>query len=70
MTMLVTPTYSAMEIRSMCINFSLEYSIFKTIVDIIEDEFELYNDEDLIILMQASVIMFSRSMLKLSLKII
>ncbi len=51
----------------MCINFSLEYSIFKTIVDIIEDEFELYNDEDLIILMQASMIMFSRSMLKLSL---
>jgi len=65
--MIIAPTYSAMEIKSMCINFSLEYSIFKTIVDIIEDEFELYNDEDLIILMQASVIMFSRSMLKLSL---
>ena len=61
------PTYSAEEIKSMCINFSLEYSIFKTIVDIIEDEFDLYNDEDLIILMQASVIMFNRSMLKLSL---
>ena len=65
--MTIAPTYSAAEIKSMCINFSLEYSIFKTIVDIIEDEFELYNDEDLIILMQASVIMFSRSMLKLSL---
>ena len=65
--MIIAPTYSATEIKSMCINFSLEYSIFKTIVDIIEDEFELYNDEDLIILMQASVIMFSRSMLKLSL---
>jgi len=64
---MIQPTYSAEEIKSMCINFSLEYSIFKTIVDIIEDEFELYNDEDLIILMQASVIMFSRSMLKLSL---
>ena len=64
---MIQPTYSAEEIKSMCINFSLEYSIFKTIVDIIEDEFELYNDEDLIILMQASVIMFNRSMLKLSL---
>ena len=65
--MTIAPTYSATEIKDMCINFSLEYSIFKTIVDIIEDEFELYSDEDLIILMQASVIMFSRSMLKLSL---
>ena len=64
---MIQPTYSALEIKDMCTNFSLEYSIFKTIVDIIEDEFELYNDEDLIILMQASVIMFSRSMLKLSL---
>jgi len=63
----VKPTYSAKEILSMCTHFSLEYSIFKTIVDIIEEEFELYSDEDLIILMQASVIMFSRSMLKLSL---
>lgn len=61
------PTYTAMEIRQMCIDFSLEYSIFKTIVDLVEEEFELYSDEDLIILMQASVIMFSRTIMKVSL---
>jgi len=63
----MTPTYTAMEIRDMCINFKLEYDTFKVLVDLIEDELYLYSDEDLIILMQASVIMFSRSMLKLSL---
>ncbi len=64
---MIQPTYSAIEVREMCINFSLEYSIFKTIVDLVEDEFDLYSDEDLVILMQASMIMFTRSMLKVSL---
>lgn len=63
-----TPTYTANEIRKMCINFELEYETFKTIVDIVDEEIELYSDEELVLIMQASVIMFSRSMLKLSLK--
>lgn len=62
------PTYTAMEIKRMCINFDLEYETFKTIVDIVDEEIELYSDEELVLIMQASVIMFSRSMLKLSLK--
>ena len=63
----MTPTYKATEILEMCTNLKLEYDTFKVLVDLIEDELYLYSDEDLIILMQASVIMFSRSMLKLSL---
>jgi hypothetical protein len=64
---MVQPTYSALEIKRMCTDFSLEYSIFKTIVDLVEEEFHLYSEDDLVILMQASMIMFTRSLLKLSL---
>lgn len=63
-----TPTYTANEIRKMCCSFELEYETFKTIVDIVDEEIDLYSDEDLVFIMQASVIMFSRSMLKLPLK--
>lgn len=66
--MMRSPTYSAIEIKQMCSNFALEYEVFKTIVDIVEEEIDLYDEEDLIIITQASLIMFSRSMLKLSLK--
>ena len=51
----------------MCTSFKLEYDTFKVLVDLIEDELPLYSDEDLIILMQASVVMFTRSLLKLGL---
>jgi len=63
----MTPTYKATEILSMCTSFKLEYDTFKVLVDLIEDELPLYSDEDLIILMQASVVMFTRSLLKLGL---
>lgn len=63
-----TPTYTAMEIKKMVSTFAVEYEVFKTIVDIVEEEIDLYDEEDLIIITQASLIMFSRSMLKLSLK--
>lgn len=66
--MKVQPTYTANEIRKMVSTFALEYEVFKTIVDIVEEEIDLYDEEDLIIITQASLIMFSRSMLKLSLK--
>jgi len=64
---MTAPTYKATEILEMCTSLKLEYDTFKVLVDLIEDELYLYSDEDLIILMQASVVMFSRSMLKLSL---
>ncbi len=64
---MVQPTYSALEIKRMCTDFSLECSIFKTIVELVEEEFHLYSEDDLVILMQASMIMFTRSLLKLSL---
>lgn len=66
--MMKSPTYTAEEIKEMVCTFSVDYDAFKIIADIIDDEIDLYNDEDLLILMNASLIMFTRSLLKLSLK--
>lgn len=52
----------------MCSTFEMEYDTFKTISDIVEEEIDLYSEEDLVILTSASLIMFTRSMLKISLK--
>ncbi len=62
------PTYSAYEIRKMCSKF--DYENFETLAGLIDEEIGLYSHEDLIILTQASVILLTRSILKLSLKYI
>ena len=62
------PTYKAEEIRRMCLSFELEHSTFKVLVDLIEQELDLYDENELIILFEASIIMFTRSILQLSLK--
>lgn len=62
------PTYTANEIKKMVSTFGVEYETFKTISDIVEEEIDLYSQEELIILTEASMIMFTRSLLKLSLK--
>ena len=66
--MIKPPTYSATEIKQMCLTFPMEYDTFKAIVDLVDEEIELYDQEDLVILVEASMVMFSRSLLKLSLK--
>lgn len=62
------PTYSAIEIKAMCLSFDLDHDTFKVMVDLIEQEIDLYSEEDLIVLVQSSMILFTRAMLKLSLK--
>lgn len=51
----------------MCQSMEVD-SDFKILADLIDEEIDLYPDEDIPILMAASMIMFTRSMLKLSLK--
>ena len=63
-----TPTYRAVEVLRMCSDFEMEFDTFKIIVDLVEEDLHLYSDDDLIILMRASTIMFTRSLLKLSLQ--
>lgn len=65
--MKTTPTYTANEILEMCLNFELDYSTFKILIDLIDQEMKFYNEGDLAVLMQASMIVFTRSMLKASL---
>lgn len=62
------PTYTAQQIKEMCLTFELDYTTFKILTDIVEEEMQRFSEEDLIILCHASMILFSRSMLKISLK--
>jgi hypothetical protein len=41
----------------------VEYNTFKLMTELIEEELHLYSDEDLVILVEASMIMFARCML-------
>lgn len=61
-------TYTAHQIKAMCQNMELDYDGFKILAELIDEEIELYPAEDIPVLMMASMIAFSRSLLKLSLK--
>ena len=63
-----SPTYTASEIKAMCSKMELDYEAFKVLADLIDEEIDLYSEDELVILCEASMMIFSRSMLKLSLK--
>lgn len=65
-----SPTYSALEIKEICQKADMDYNSFKILSDLIEEEIELYPDEDIPVLMVASMIIFTRSMLKISFKML
>jgi hypothetical protein len=52
----------------MCLEWPMEYRTFKILVDIIEEDLDLYSVDELSILFEASMIMFTRSILQMSLK--
>lgn len=55
----LVPTYTALEIKSMAVRLNPES--FRTMIPTIERDLELYSTEDLDILIQASMIMFTKS---------
>lgn len=57
------PTYTAIELKEMCADFIFDYGTFKIIIDLIDEELDLYNEDDLIIIMQASMIIFCRTLI-------
>lgn len=57
------PTYTATEVKKMCANFAFDYITFNVLVNLIDDEFDLYEAEDLPILMDAAMIIFIRSII-------
>jgi len=61
--MKVNPTYSADEIKDMCLSMTLDFYSFKIFVELIDSELHLYNQEELNTLMQAGMIVFTRSLL-------
>lgn len=46
----------------------MEHETFKILSDLIEEELHLYKEDELVILCECSMIMFTRSLLKISLK--
>jgi hypothetical protein len=62
------PTYTAKQVREMCSSMDLDYEGFKVLSDLIDEEIDLYSADDLPVLVQASMIVFTRSLLKFSLK--
>lgn len=62
------PTYQANEIKRMCLETDMDYKEFKILSDLINEEIEFYTSEELVILCDCSMIMFTKSMLKLTIK--
>ena len=62
------PTYTANEIKTMAQSMILDFYSFKILIELIERELHLYNEDELAVLCQASMICFTRSMLQMSLK--
>lgn len=54
----------------MCQNLEIEYGALKILVELVEEEIDLYSEEDLIVITQASMILFNRSLLNGALKFI
>jgi hypothetical protein len=62
------PTYSAHEIKAMCSKMDMDYNSFKILAELIDEEIDLYEPEDIPVLMMASMIIFTRSLMKISFK--
>ena len=65
--MKLQPTYTANEILSMCLNSEFDFYSFKIFVALLEEELHLYDHDDLVIITNASMIIFTRTLLKTSL---
>lgn len=64
------PTYTAKEVKAMCQNLEVDYNTIKVLVELVEEEIDLYSEGDLIVITQASMILFNRSLLNGALKFI
>jgi hypothetical protein len=58
------PTYTAAEIKKMCLAADFDHNSYKILVELIEKEIELYSAEDLAILAQSAIIVLNKGILK------
>jgi len=47
---MMQPTYNASEIKRMCLELPMDHGTFSLLVEIIEEDLELYNEDELVIL--------------------
>jgi hypothetical protein len=52
----------------MCSKMDMDHDSFKVLAELIDEEIDLYEPEDIPVLMMASMIIFTRSLMKISLK--
>lgn len=64
---MTSPTYSAYEVKRLCLEMESDGD-FKILAELIEEEIDLYPVDQLPVLIEASMIIFTRSLLKYSLK--
>lgn len=62
------PTYTAMQIKQMAANPMIDLEALKILVELINEELELYSVEDMAIVSHASMMLFTRSLLLGSIK--
>jgi hypothetical protein len=64
----ISPTYTANEIKELCAKADMDHDSFKVLAELIDEEIDLYEPEEIPVLMMASMIIFTRSLMKISLK--
>lgn len=57
-------TYTANEVKEMCSTFTFDKGELRILTDLLNEELELYSEQDLVILIQAAMILFIRSLIK------
>lgn len=66
--MKINPTYTAIEIKQMSAKMDMDINAYKVLVKLIDEEIDLYEGDDLVIIAEASMMLFTRSLLLGSLK--
>lgn len=62
------PTYTADEILQMCLDNQLDNGTVKILIELVDDELNLYDEDELTIILRASMICWIRSLLRGSIK--
>lgn len=63
------PTYSPKEIKALAMTIN-DAEAMKVLAILIDEEMELYNEEDMLILLQASMMIFAKSLIMGSIKLL
>lgn len=61
--MKIQPTYTSDEVKKMCSTFTFGSVELRVLTDLLNEELDLYEEEDIAILIQAASILFIRSLI-------